>query len=103
MFAEIDHYLSTGEHLAPPEVVEIHRVLKEHLRDLYAFYGEFTGVRVARKHISWYTKGLAGSAAFRHNMNQLQTAEEQCRAVDEFFGQLAASGRYLSYNEELAA
>ena len=103
MFAEIDHYLSTGEHLAPPEVVEIHRVLKEHLRDLYAFYGEFTGVRVARKHISWYTKGLAGSAAFRHNMNQLQTAEEQCRAVDEFFGQLAASGRYLSYSEELAA
>jgi len=103
MFREIEHYLATGERLPPPEVAEIHRVLKEHLLDLYRFYGEHTGVRVARKHISWYTKGLAGSAAFRHEMNQLQTAEEQCRAVDAFFGQLAGSGRYLTYIEELAA
>lgn len=103
MFAEISHYLETGEELPPPEVVEIHRVLLEHLDDLYDFYGEFTGVRVARKHISWYTKGLTGSAAFRHHMNQLQTATEQRDAVDAFFGQLAARGRYLTYIEELAA
>ncbi|MCI3951070.1 MAG: tRNA-U20-dihydrouridine synthase [Burkholderiales bacterium] len=103
MFAEIDHYLATGEHLPPPAVVEIHRVLKEHLSALYDFYGEFTGVRIARKHISWYTKGLADSAAFRHTMNQLQTAEEQCCAVDHFFAQLASKGRYLTYIEELAA
>jgi len=60
-------------------------------------------VRMARKHISWYTKGLAGSAAFRHAMNQLQTCVEQRVAVDEFFGQLASQGRRLSYVEELAA
>ena len=103
MFREITHYLETGEHLPPPEVDEIHRVLQAHLADLYGFYGEHTGVRVARKHISWYTKGLAGSASFRHAMNQLQTCAEQLRAVDEFFDELAGRGRRLQYIEELAA
>jgi tRNA-dihydrouridine synthase B len=103
MFGEIAHYLATGKHRPPPEVAEIHRVLRAHLEELYTFYGEFTGVRVARKHISWYTKGLAGSAAFRHSMNQFETAPEQRRAVDDFFGELAGRGRYLAYIEELAA
>ncbi|WP_366144182.1 tRNA-dihydrouridine synthase [Candidatus Accumulibacter sp. ACC012] len=57
----------------PPRVTEIHRILLAHLEDLYLFYGTETGVRIARKHISWYTKGLVGSAAFRHMMNQLPT------------------------------
>ena len=103
MFREISHYLETGEELPLPEVDEIHRVLVAHLHDLYAFYGEHTGVRVARKHISWYTKGLAGSAAFRHAMNQLQTCAEQMSAVNEFFAELAGRGRRLQYIEELAA
>jgi tRNA-dihydrouridine synthase B len=103
MFREITYFLETGRHLPPPEVGEIHRVLLAHLHDLYGFYGEQTGVRVARKHISWYTKGLEGSAAFRHGMNQLQTCAEQVAAVDEFFGELAARGRRLQYTEELAA
>ena len=97
MFREITHYLETGRHLPPPEVEEIHRVLVAHLEDLYAFYGEHTGVRVARKHISWYTKGLAGSASFRHGMNQLQTCAEQLAAVNEFFAELSARGRRLQY------
>jgi tRNA-dihydrouridine synthase B len=103
MFREILHYLATGEHLPPPEVDEIHRVLVAHLNELYQFYGEYTGVRVARKHISWYTKGLAGSAAFRHAMNQLETSAGQLAAVNEFFAQLAERGRRLTYVEELAA
>jgi tRNA-dihydrouridine synthase B len=103
MFREISHFLATGKELPPPEVDEIHRVLVAHLHDLYAFYGEHTGVRVARKHISWYTKGLAGSAAFRHAMNQLQTCAEQLAAVNEFFSELAGRGRRLQYTEELAA
>ena len=57
----------------------------------------YTGVRIARKHISWYTKGLAGSAAFRHAMNQLQTCAEQLAAVDEFFGELATGSQRLTY------
>ena len=103
MFREISHFLETGETLAPPEVEEIHRVLVAHLEELYEFYGEHTGVRVARKHISWYTKGLAGSAAFRHAMNQLQTRAEQLEAVHEFFAELSGRGQRLQYIEELAA
>ncbi len=103
MFREVDHYLATGERMLPPAVAEIHRVLIAHLHDLYGFYGEHTGVRVARKHISWYTKGLAGSAAFRHAMNQLQTSSEQLAAVNEFFAHLAGRGERLSYSEETVA
>jgi tRNA-dihydrouridine synthase B len=103
MFREIQHYLATGCALPPPEVEEIRRVLLAHLDALYEFYGEYTGVRVARKHISWYTKGLAGSAAFRHAMTRLETCAEQRAAVDEYFAQLAARGQRLNYVEELAA
>ena len=103
MFREILHYLATGERLPPPEVAEIRRVLVAHLQELYQFYGEYTGVRVARKHISWYTKGLAGSAAFRHAMNRLETSAEQLAAINEFFAQLAGRGQRLTYVEELAA
>jgi len=78
-------------------------VLRGHLADLYDFYGIETGVRVARKHISWYTKGLAGSAQFRHAMNQLPTIDTQLAAVDEFFLDLAAQNDRLYYIEELAA
>jgi tRNA-dihydrouridine synthase B len=105
IFREISHYLATGQHLPLPDVSEIHRVLIKHLHDLYDFYGEYSGVRIARKHISWYTKGLVGSAAFRHNMNQLQTTDQQMAAASEFFSELANYGRQLTYieNEELAA
>jgi tRNA-dihydrouridine synthase B len=99
IFREINHYLATGAHLPLPEVAEIHRVLISHLRELYDFYGEYSGVRVARKHISWYTKGLMSSATFRHAMNQLQTADQQLSAVNEFFSELAGYGRRLTYDE----
>jgi len=103
MFREIEHYLRTGMRLPPPEVEEIQRVLIAHLNELYRFYGEYTGVRVARKHISWYTKGLAGSAAFRHALNQFETSVGQLEAIDGFFARLAERGRRLTYVEELAA
>jgi tRNA-dihydrouridine synthase B len=99
IFREIDHYLRTGELLEPPLVEEIRAVLIEHLHDLHAFYGAERGVKVARKHISWYTKGLANSAGFRHRMNQLETCEEQLAAVDEFFNRLSEGGRHLAYRE----
>ena len=100
IFREIEHYLDTGTHLPPPEVSEIHRVMLEHLHDLYDFYGDLTGIRVARKHISWYTKGLTGSANFRHQMNQLQSIEEQLAAINEFFSQLQQQNSRLQYAEE---
>jgi tRNA-dihydrouridine synthase B len=113
IFRETEHFLNTGEHMLPPTVDEIHQVMLEHLHDLYAFYGDLTGMRVARKHISWYTKGLSGSAAFRHNMNTLQTIDLQLQAINDFFAELRARNDRLVYadnedsdtenNQELAA
>jgi tRNA-dihydrouridine synthase B len=103
IFREILHYLSTGEKLPPPLVSEIHAVLIAHLHELYSFYGKERGVKVARKHISWYTKGLAGSASFRHRMNQLESCEEQLSAVNGFFEQLGREDARLRYESELAA
>ncbi len=104
IFREIEYFLKTGTHLALPKVREIHDVLRKHLEDLYEFYGEETGVKVARKHIGWYTKGLVGSASFRHGLMQLQSSAEQMQTINYFFGELAAENERLSYiQEELAA
>jgi tRNA-dihydrouridine synthase B len=100
IFREIEHFLNTGEHLPQPEVAEIHAVLLEHIRDLYAFYGEITGVRVARKHISWYTRGLVGSSAFRHAMNQLDSVAGQLAAVNDYFAQAARADVRLRYEAD---
>lgn len=100
IFREINHYLATGNFLPLPEVAEIQRVLIDHLQELYQFYGEYSGVRIARKHISWYTRGLAGSAAFRHAMNRLTSAEEQLTATHQFFYEQADRGRTLTYIDE---
>jgi tRNA-dihydrouridine synthase B len=103
IFREIEHYLRTGTRLPPPEVAEIREVLVGHLHDLYAFYGYERGVRVARKHISWYTKGLKNSAVFRARMNTIETAELQLAAVARFFDELLAHSRELEYdNDEVA-
>jgi tRNA-dihydrouridine synthase B len=101
IFRETEHYLATGELMPSPLVSEILQVCREHLADLYAFYGEDTGVKVARKHISWYTKGLVGSAAFRRAMNQLPDVRSQMAAVEDFFGQLAQQDARLRYEEDL--
>ena len=101
IFREIEHFLATGTELPPPLVSEIHQVCREHLADLYGFYGEDTGVKVARKHISWYTKGLVGSAAFRRAMNQLPDVQAQLAAVDEFFQRLAEQDSRLRYEQDL--
>ena len=99
IFREIEHFLKTGEILPPPRVDEIHRVMVAHIEDLYGFYGIERGLRVARKHISWYTKGLVGSASFRHAMNQLETVAEQRAAIDQFFASLGHTGERLAYDE----
>jgi tRNA-dihydrouridine synthase B len=100
IFREIAHYLATGEHLPPPEVAEIREVLVGHLHDLYQFYGAERGSRVARKHISWYTKGLKNSAVFRARMNTLEGTEAQLAAVAEFFDGLLAHSSALQYADD---
>jgi tRNA-dihydrouridine synthase B len=90
IFREIAHFLATGEHLAPPLVAEVRRALLEHLQDHYGLYGEFTGVRSARKHIGWYVRNLPGGDSFREHMNTLDTAPQQWAAVADFFDGLAS-------------
>jgi len=99
LFREIEHFIQTGTHLPPPQVDEVQRVLLQHMHELYEFYGDHTGVRVARKHISWYTKGLAGSAQFRHAMNQLESRDAQLSAVNIFFDEQLQRGERLHYAE----
>lgn len=85
IFREIAHYLQTGEKLPEPGTDEVRDTLLAHLHNLYAFYNEYTGVRMARKHISWYSKGLVGGAVFRNTINRVETAEDQLRMTQEFF------------------
>ena len=85
IFREIEHFLKTGEKLAPPSSDEVRDVLLKHLENLYAFYGEFTGPRVARKHIAWYCKARPGSARFRHAVNHTDSCTEQLAMVHHYF------------------
>ncbi len=98
LFREIAHYLATAAVPPAPTCAEIHALLREHLADLYAFYGEETGVKIARKHIGWYTKGIEGAARFRHMMNQLDSVTEQLAATDAFFLERCANDP-ISYQE----
>ncbi|EDT40140.1 tRNA dihydrouridine synthase DusB [Burkholderia ambifaria] len=100
LFREIDHFLQTGELLPPPRIDEIQHVMNEHLEDHYAFYGEFTGVRTARKHIGWYTRGLSGANGFRHRMNTLDSTREQLAAVNAFFEAQKALSDHLVYVDD---
>lgn len=88
IFREIDHFLKTGNRLPEPETKEVRDILMAHLHNLYDFYGEYTGVRMARKHISWYSRGQRNGAAFRHAVNRVDTIEEQLKMTEEFFERL---------------
>jgi tRNA-dihydrouridine synthase B len=94
---EIDHFLRTGAYLPAPMVDEVRAMMHEHLRAHYAFYGEFLGVRTARKHIGWYVRELAGGEAFRREMNRLESTADQLAAVDDFFKTQHRFGERLQY------
>ncbi|STZ08766.1 Probable tRNA-dihydrouridine synthase [Moraxella caprae] len=84
IFRDIAHYLATGELLPSPSVSELREIVLAHLDELYQFYGEYSGCRIARKHIAWYTGGLANSNAFREAMYREETTSGQYKVVDEF-------------------
>ncbi|NOJ66953.1 tRNA dihydrouridine synthase DusB [Acinetobacter indicus] len=96
IFREIAHYLTTGEHLAAPNIEEVKQVLLGHLSELYSFYGEYSGCRISRKHIAWYTKGLRSSNEFRQNMYRVESTAEQYQVVENYFNQLLEHGNIMS-------
>ena len=88
IFREINHYLTTGRHLAAPSLPEIHAIASGHLKQLHEFYGDYKGVRIARKHIGWYLAGLAGGNELRHEMNKIEESALQVATLDCFFARL---------------
>jgi tRNA-dihydrouridine synthase B len=95
IFREIAHYLTTGQHLAAPQISEVKEVLLGHLTELYQFYGEYSGCRIARKHIAWYTKGLRASNEFRQSMYKVETTAEQAQVVENYFNLLLSEGQTM--------
>jgi len=96
IFREVEYYLKTGDKLPEPDIGEVRGILLEHMHNLYEFYGEYAGVRIARKHISWYSKGQPNGAVFRQMVNRVDTIEVQLQLIQEFFDK-------LMMREELAA
>ncbi len=103
IFREIAHYLATGTHLPPPTVAEARALIVAHLADHYDFYGEDAGVRIARKHLGWYTASLAGGAQLRGEANAATTTTEQLAAVERFFDRLLSQGEHLTYVDNESA
>ena len=95
LFREVGFYLETGRKMAAPTPDEVRDIMLAHLDELYSFYGEYTGVRVARKHLTWYLKNRPDSGSFRRQLVRVEVAAEQQRLVRQYFDQ--------SPQEELAA
>ena len=92
IFREIEHYLAGGEKLAGPSRLEVWSLLRQHLLDHYAFYGEYVGVRTARKHIGWYLRGMqqgqplqGATEALRQRINLSEAPEVQLDLIDQYF------------------
>jgi tRNA-dihydrouridine synthase B len=103
IFREIAHFLATGEEAPAPEVTQAKRWLLDHLDDHYGLYGEYAGVRTARKHIGWAVRGLPGGEAFRADMNRLESCDAQVRAVADWFDRLADTYRLLPRSTAVGA
>ncbi|MBJ7380663.1 MAG: tRNA dihydrouridine synthase DusB [Polynucleobacter sp.] len=99
IFREIDFYLKTGCKLPTPQISEIQTIMNEHLLDHYAFYGEYTGLRTARKHIAWYCRGLRNSHAFRHLMNTADDCKTQLQMVNAYFDEMKIHSDQLIFLE----
>lgn len=92
IFNEINHYLRSGEVMPEPDLEWIADILTGHVKQLYIFYGEYLGIRIARKHIAWYSRGRPGGAAFRNKINHTESSQQQLRAIRSYFDCLQNSG-----------
>jgi len=88
IFREINHFLKTGQQMLPPSLEEMRSIIIEHVKQLHLFYGDFMGVRFARKHISWYTQQLDQGKEFRSIFNALESTNDQLDALTRYFDNL---------------
>lgn len=86
---QIHHFLAKGEDLPPPTLVEQYDMVKAHVMDMLNHYDEYAGVRIARKHVGWYSKGFYDSAEFRIQVNQAETGDDMLNLIDDFYGALS--------------
>jgi tRNA-dihydrouridine synthase B len=92
IFKEINHYLQTGRELPVPDLEWVADILLRHIQQLYDFYGEYLGIRIARKHIAWYSKGRPGGAVFRNKINYSDSVEHQMQTIRDYFECLQNNG-----------
>ncbi len=85
IFDEVNFFLSSGELRADLAQEKVRDIMRAHLEDLYAFYGDATGVRVARKHLSWYFRQHPGQEALRNRLVQIETPLEQLSTLLEHY------------------
>jgi tRNA-dihydrouridine synthase B len=90
--AQVVHFLQTGQHLPELPLVQQKAVVTDHYRSILDHFGNHAGVRLARKHVSWYSRGLPGSAEFRAAMNRLTEAASVLGLIDAFYDRLIAGG-----------
>lgn len=88
IFREINHFLKTGQHLSPPSMDEVSSILIGHVKELHQFYGDFMGVRIARKHVSWYMQRHDQEKSFRSTFNGLESSGEQLESLNVYFDNL---------------
>jgi tRNA-dihydrouridine synthase B len=96
LFAEINYYLETGKHLEKPSLSAIQSTLLNHLEQLYSFYGNVSGVRIARKHIAWYFKHLGASQDTKSNINRAVCPSRQVTLINSAFT-LLSTDRAINY------
>ncbi len=83
--AQVIEFLKSGKHLPEPSIEEQYKVVREHYLEMLHHYGAYTGMRIARKHVSWYTKGLPKSAEFRSKINMIPEAENALKTIDSYY------------------
>ena len=89
IFREINHYLMTGEYLSSPAMDEVSAIMLGHVQELHRFYGEYLGLRIARKHVSWYLKEHGSAVEFRRTFNAIEDASAQLDALQGYFENVA--------------
>ena len=100
--AQVAHFLRTGQRIADPPLAIQKQILMQHYNSMLAHYGTEAGLRIARKHVSWYSRGLPGSAEFRAAVNRLADAPAVLRLIDGFYDPLVDGGAIRSHVREPA-